>query len=123
MKKVILSGTIVLIIAMVSVWNVNVSLQSDKMNGLMLANVEALATPENGQVLWDRMDKDCLYTITGGAGAQVPITLLGVTVITLTLDAKGEASYTYYGGKTECSAGGNQQCTARYCPPLLLGGN
>ena len=62
--------------------------------------------------LWCRRDEDCVYKITGKANADVKF--LGITI---KLNADGKAEYKYGGGKTHCIAGGNEQCTARYCPP------
>ena len=62
--------------------------------------------------LWCREDQDCVYKIKGKANAEVKF--LGITI---KLNAKGEGEYVYGGGKTHCIAGGNEQCTARYCPP------
>lgn len=40
-------------------------------------------------------------------------------IVKIKLGADGKGSYTYSGGKTNCKAGGDEQCTARYCPALL----
>ena len=90
-------------------------------NALMLANVEALTSPsepglQNQEPLWIRTDGNCVYTAKGKAGAKTTLNIIGVGVITLTFNSSGEASYTAEGGKTDCEAGGKQQCTARYCP-------
>jgi len=36
------------------------------------------------------------------------------------LVADGTTTYVYGGGKTHCKSGGNDQCTARYCPPFSM---
>ena len=68
----------------------------------------------NGNTLWHRNDKNCVYSFTGKAGAV--ITIFGGKV--LTIGADGTASYTVTDGQTVCTAGGQQQCTSRYCDPL-----
>lgn len=68
--------------------------------------------------LWGRVDSNCVYEFYGKANSTVTFNLFGVP-ISLTIGADGMASYTYKDGKTNCQQGGNQQCTARYCPPLL----
>jgi len=61
---------------------------------------------------WCRTDSDCVYTITGKAGADVYI--LGMYIGKI--DAKGKLIYEVKDGKTHCTAGGKEQCEARYCP-------
>lgn len=87
-------------------------------NPLMEENVEALADPAGVNTLWHRDDQDCVYTVTGKAGGTIKVKIVGIGIVNLTLGADGSASYTYPGGKTICTAGGNQQCESRYCPQL-----
>jgi hypothetical protein len=47
MKKKILGGIALLAIAAVAAWNVNLSLQSNDLSGISMANVDALAECEN----------------------------------------------------------------------------
>ena len=121
MKKKILSGVFALALHATAGFGVNKSMKSDvKLSDLALANVEALADSESGggEVLWSREDEDCEYYITGKAGSEVTFTILGMT-ITLTIGADGTATYVYGSGKTHCISGGQEQCTARYCPPIF----
>ncbi|RXF71828.1 hypothetical protein [Arcticibacter tournemirensis] len=62
--------------------------------------------------LWIRKDDNCTYTFYGKAGADV--TIFGGTVIKI--GANGYAMFVLPYGKTDCTAGGADQCTARYCP-------
>ena len=48
MKKKIFGGIVILAIAAVAAFNVNFDTKSNKLSDISLANVEALATPENG---------------------------------------------------------------------------
>ncbi|MDR1882074.1 MAG: NVEALA domain-containing protein [Prevotella sp.] len=52
MKKKILGGALVLAIAAVAAFNVNLSSQNSDMSSLTLANVEALAGGEYDQPIW-----------------------------------------------------------------------
>ncbi|MDR1155861.1 MAG: hypothetical protein LBL04_14235 [Bacteroidales bacterium] len=122
MKKVVLTSIGVAVIVLAAI-NVNIALKSEGISKSIMANIVALADNENpgggenggnGTILWERTDGDCVYTFTGKAGAK--ITIFGGTIITIGTD--GTATYTYGNGKTECASGGNQQCTARYCPPI-----
>ena len=47
MKRKILFGIVTMAIAAVAAWNINISSQTNGMSDLSLANVEALADPEN----------------------------------------------------------------------------
>ncbi len=100
----------------------------DVEKSLLMRNVEAIARGEDGDggggSLWTREDKDCTYNFTGRAGAEVNVSIAGLGAITLRLDAEGSATYTYGDGQTRCFSGGNEQCTARYCPPItgVVGG-
>jgi hypothetical protein len=123
MKKFVLSIGAVALIALAAV-NVSIALQSEKDAKWNVASQFSLAQNENGGgsgtgengggTLWTRTDGDCVYTFTGKVGAK--ITIFGGTIITIGAD--GTATYTYGGGKTDCTSGGSQQCSARYCPPL-----
>lgn len=115
MRKKILSSLAILAIAALVTLNVNLSTKSGNLRDFMLANIEALAQEGEGNppVLWVRTDSDCVYEFTGKAGAT--ITVFGITI---TFDASGNAKYTLPGGRTNCSSGGNELCTARYCPSL-----
>ena len=94
-------------------------------NVLALADGEDPEDPDPGEddggtgTLWEREDGDCKYTFTGKAGSKVHFTILGVP-ITLTIGIDGTATYVYGDGKTNCKSGGNEQCTARYCPPFSM---
>ncbi len=85
---------------------------------LVLANIEALSEEESTQ-LWTREDYDCVYEFSGKVGSYVSFNI-GASTLTIRIGADGTATYTYPDGKTRCIAGGNEQCTARYCPPLVL---
>jgi hypothetical protein len=122
MKKVVLSIGAAAMIVLAAI-NVNIALKSEGISKSIMADIVALADNENpgsgenggnGTMLWKREDGDCVYTFTGDVGTK--ITIFGRTIITI--GANGTASYTYGGGKTECTADGQQQCTARYCPPI-----
>ncbi len=90
-------------------------------NVLALANVENPDSGEDNEVgtLWVRSDQDCLYTFTGKVGSKVYFTILGIP-LSVTIGADGTATYTYGSGKTHCKEGGDEQCTARYCPPFSM---
>ncbi|WP_436417266.1 NVEALA domain-containing protein [Petrimonas sulfuriphila] len=119
MKKKLLSGIFALALLVATGYGVSQSMKSDaNLSDLALSNVEALAQDESGGgTLWTRTDGDCTYTFTGRAGSTISITIAGISV-TLTIGADGTATYTYGDGKTDCASGGNQQCTARYCPSI-----
>lgn len=90
----------------------------DKTEALMLENVEALSDgTESSTASYIRIDGTCTYTITGKAGTEVSIFIAGVQVAKIKVGANGTATYSYE-GKTDCSAGGKQMCTPRYCPQL-----
>lgn len=124
MKKNILKSTLVVAITVVSTtfgyesYNQYHNQDFAFSNPLMKENIEALADPAENDELWHREDKDCVYTITGKAGGKIQVKIAGVGIVNLTIGADGTASYTYSGGKTICTAGGNQQCESRYCPQL-----
>jgi len=117
MKKLIISTICLLAFAAgVSSYAYYHSHQIVAKNSLAKANVVALTDNEN-QGLWERIDEDCTYTFYGKAGSTVSFTIGGKTIF-LTVGANGYVSYVYGGGKTRCVSGGNEQCTARYCPEL-----
>ena len=123
MKNKILSVIFTLALLATAGFGVQKSMKGNAgLSDLALANVEALAQNENGGgdgTLWTREDDDCTYTFTGKAGSQVHFSILGIP-ISLTIGADGTATYVYGNGKTHCKSGGNEQCTARYCPPLSM---
>jgi len=117
MKKLIISTICLLALAAgVSSYAYYRSHQIVAKNSLAKANIDALTDNEN-QGLWKRIDEDCTYTFYGKAGSIVSFTI-GDHSVSLTIGAEGYVSYTYSGGKTRCVSGGNEQCTARYCPEL-----
>ena len=66
MKRKILLGSIVMAIAAMAAWNVNIGSQMDDMSDLSLANVEALAQGEIGEVMSGKQDRynddrNCFY--------------------------------------------------------------
>jgi len=83
---------------------------------LLEENIEALTNGEVGETLWVRKDGDCEYKATGKAGSTVRLNIGHAGIITLTFDSKGKIEYLAKGAKTDCTAGGKQQCQARYCP-------
>jgi len=114
MIRKLLGFLAVLMIAVVAMWNMSFGSKTNSRSDVMLANVEALAENENcPDPVYIRTDADCVYSFTGKAGAT--FTVFGVT---LTFNAQGEATYTYKDGKTHCKSGGDEQCEARYCPPI-----
>lgn len=83
----------------------------------LLTNVEALTLyePGGGESLWFRADSDCKYSFTGKANSSASVTVPGVGTVTANFDRNGEWTYTVSGGRTNCTSGGHEQCTARYC--------
>jgi len=69
-------------------------------------------------VLWVRVNDDCVYKFKGKANATITVTILGAK-INIKLDANGEATYESSGSQTDCTAGGQQQCEAKYCPAVI----
>ena len=92
--------------------------QANGENDLLAQNIEALSEDEGQEKLYERIDEDCVYEFTGKAGGQLKISIFDGSIITLSFDALGHATYIYYSGKTRCIDGGKEQCTARYCPQL-----
>lgn len=90
-------------------------------NPILEENIEALTRPEvnNDDKLWFRKDEDCVYTITGKIGSVVNIKVGSLGSISIKIGADGKGTYIYSGGKTNCTANGNELCEARYCPNLL----
>ena len=127
MRKKVFSGVFALVILLIAGYGVNRSMNSyADLSDLALKNVLALAQIENpgsGEegggdgTLWTRLDGDCTYTFTGKAGSIINFKILGIP-FSVTIGADGTASYTYPGGRTNCTEGGQEQCIARYCPPL-----
>jgi hypothetical protein len=115
-KNIFLSIALVCV-ALVTTLSIN-SKANKHINPLVFANIEALSENESTQ-LWIRKDYDCEYKFSGKVGSYVSFTL-GASTLTIRIGADGTATYTYPDGKTTCTAGGNEQCTARYCPPLIL---
>ncbi|MCM1517000.1 MAG: hypothetical protein NC080_11445 [Paraprevotella sp.] len=94
-------------------------LRTESNSSVLLANVEALSQEGDATSnLWTRVDKDCTYTFTARANAEIKVKIAGANIITLRADASGNAQYTIKDGKTHCSANGNEQCEARYCQQL-----
>lgn len=126
-KKVVigLTASSMCVLALIGNYHSSVHEPSD----VILQNVEVLTQQENsGQegnngsgtgTLWIRLDGNCVYEVEGCAKGEVSINIAGVGIIKIKVGADGKASYTYSGGKTNCTAGGNEQCTARYCPALI----
>lgn len=83
---------------------------------LLDENIEALTNGEVGETLWVRKDGSCVYRATGKAGSTIKLNLGSAQIITLTFDACGKVEYEAEDAKTDCTAGGQQQCQARYCP-------
>jgi hypothetical protein len=118
MKKIknLLYCLLFLAVIMIAAYNTTLNKKSTDMAKLTLANVTTLANAESSSSeLWNRNDEDCVYTFSGQAHAE--ITIFGT--IKIKLDGNGEATYTVSAGKTHCSANGNEQCTARYCPVAI----
>lgn len=93
-------------------------INSEESKELMLENIEALSNgTEDSNSEYIREDGICTYKITGKAGTEVSIYLAGVRIATIKVGADGTATYSYE-GKTNCTAGGKQMCTPRYCPQL-----
>lgn len=86
---------------------------------IQFENVEALAQAEDSQCAYLRVDEDCEYKFKGEVGSTMNVKLGGVTIAKLKVNASGYCSYVYSKGSTRCSSGGNEMCSARYCPSLL----
>ena len=114
--KLILLGGAILATALVGI---NASVDKSANWNLIMKNAEALANEEWDGTLWDRDDEDCVYTFTGVANRGITITVGGQT-ISGRYDQDGEFEYRVCGGKTRCTAGGYEQCTARYCPVVIV---
>jgi hypothetical protein len=83
-----------------------------------LKNIEALSEESNNQTqLWIREDEDCIHTFTGAINATITVSLFGIPT-KIKLDGNGKFEYKYGNGKTTCTANGQEQCEARYCPSL-----
>jgi hypothetical protein len=111
-KKVLVLFAVGVII-MLAIVNLRTNTQKGSLD-VALYNVEALSNNECTQGIWVREDGDCVYRFEGKAGSK--ITILGVT---LTFNAEGYVTYTISAGKTNCSSGGTEQCTARYCSSII----
>jgi hypothetical protein len=112
LKKAIFALGVAAIAAGAAV-NASIGYNSGCLSDLELANIIALAQEEGGGgggTLWIRTDGDCVYTVTGQAGATV--TVFGISI---KIGADGTATLTY-NGSTDCESGGTKQCTAQYCP-------
>jgi len=88
-----------------------VNMQENNISSLALANVEALA---RGNDNWYRNDQDCIHRVSGKIGSTV--TILGIKC---TVGLDGYARYVCGSCKTECSSGGKQQCSAKYCQSII----
>ncbi len=113
MKKVALGIFVVICIALVGILFNDFQVS----NNVLLANIEALANPET-EGGWFREDKDCEYTFTGQKNTSFSLTV-GSSVISGKYDNDGKYVYTVKDGKTHCTSGGHEQCTARYCPVVI----
>ncbi len=113
MKKIVLGICIVSSIVLVGILFNDFQVSDN----VLLANVEALANPEN-EGGWFREDKDCEYTFTGQKNTSFSLTI-GSNVISGKYDNDGQYVYKVKDGKTHCTSGGHEQCTARYCPVVI----
>jgi len=88
-----------------------VSINRDSKDGSVVLEGNRVYANESSS-LWHRKNDDCKYTFKGKAGAKVYF--LGMYVGTI--NAEGEFVYTATDTQTSCTAGGQEQCEARYCP-------
>ena len=112
MKKLFF-GITVIVIVVVSAWNVNVIVKSQtKGMTYQFVNIEALAEDEGGDGSYEFCvtEGDCSITVSGQAG--VSFVVLGVTY---TIPASGSITITYSDVKVRCSTGGTFQCTTSSC--------
>ena len=120
MKYKIFGMLVILSITTLFATNVDFNLSEDNLkNGFALKNIEALASGEEDSRLWFRNDEDCVYTYSGSANKSISINIGGAT-INGRYDSNGKFTYTVSKGLTRCSAGGPEQCEARYCPVAIL---
>jgi hypothetical protein len=113
MKKIFKHRRLAFILSIVVIiagYNMSINTQNEEVSSIYISNAKAIAG-ENETGSWIRNDADCVYTFSGNPYGQ--ITVFGNT---LTFNGFGIARYTITGGKTHCSNGGNELCTARYCP-------
>lgn len=67
--------------------------QANGENDLLAQNIEALSEDEGQEKLYERIDEDCVYEFTGKAGGQLKISIFDGSIITLSFDALGHATY------------------------------
>jgi hypothetical protein len=112
MKKTIL-GIIVVVIAAVAAWNVNVIAKSQTEGTVyhLFANSEALAQGEgSGGSLYNIDEEDCSITLTGETGVTVK-----VWGVSYTFPVSGRLTLTFSDVKIQCSSGGYNQCEWSSC--------
>lgn len=115
-KKLFLSAAILVAVALLIAVRVKTFIPKLSESDLLLnENIEALTQNEE-TALWIRTDGDCKYETTGKAFSTVTINVASVGIFSVRVDASGHASYIAHDAKTDCMAGGKQQCQARYCP-------
>lgn len=111
MKKQVLSGFAVLVLAAVAVFNVNMSSKND-ISLLSLANIEALANNENNsEKYYTRISADCTITVTGKANSTITVAGIG----TVKLDGNGEYTYVRKNGEVRCIKDGSEMCIPQNC--------
>ena len=105
MKKKIFGGLLVLAIAAVAAFNLNLNSEDSGFSLLSLVNVEALAGDDENtgklDTSYDRATKDC--TISANAA------------IAMGLKVKGSGDVTMTDAEVVCSGGGNTACTPINC--------
>jgi hypothetical protein len=118
MKKYFLLSIIAIVAVALAAFTGYKTLSPKKTTGISLLdeNIEALTNGEVGETLWVRKDGNCVYEATGKAGSTVKLNLGGTSIITLKLNSDGYVKYVATDAQTDCTAGGKQQCQARYCP-------
>ena len=118
MKKIVLLSVVAIVAVALAAFAGYKTLSPKKTAEISLLdeNIEALTNGEVGETLWKRTDEDCEYKATGKAGSTVRLNIGHAGIITLTFDSKGKIEYVAKGAKTSCTAGGQEQCQARYCP-------
>lgn len=118
MKKIVLLSVVAVVAVALAAFAGYKTLSPKKTAEISLLdeNIEALTNGEVGETLWVRTDGDCVYEATGKAGSTLKLNLGGTGIITLKLNSEGYVKYVAKDAQTDCTAGGQQQCQARYCP-------
>ncbi|MDR3266194.1 MAG: hypothetical protein LBT24_01305 [Tannerella sp.] len=116
MKRKILCGIVILTLAGATF---NVILNDGSTMGALRSLISSVALSsgenesgsESGQVLWVRTDEACTIEYNGAPYSTVLLSN-GTTIY---LNENGYASYSTGKEKTNCTSGGNEQCSAQYC--------